>query len=190
MNLSNLKSKPWVIELRENTRLQWLCLLVFSILLLSLGKGFANFVDAKSETLYQQELLLSKLKTADARPLNEALVESHATEVERLKSVAMKAASASVAEAQALTRADGLLSNRIEDGRATLINTEETIFGTSTFWQVRIEIRGKLTSENLIPLLDEFDGELIYQRLNSMNYRPKASNTITFVFDYLFMQEA
>jgi len=189
MMLNNIQQQQWFVELRQNKRLQWMLLLVFSILLASLGKSFSDFVAEETIAVAPQRQLLTKLLEADVRPIEDLDVEGKSATAKQLLAQVPKASSKSVAEAQALTQIDVLINNYIDSGRATLVNTVDLSFGQQDFWQVRIEVRGKLAEKKLIGLLQQFDGTYVYQRIPSLQYRPKASNTVTLVVDYLFQKE-
>ncbi|GGW92442.1 hypothetical protein [Alteromonas halophila] len=190
MNVESIKQQRWFAELQENKRLQWLLLLVACIVLLSLAKAISDSVTVRQDEVAQQKQMVEKLLTAQARPLDESVVTDKADAVRALKEKALTAGSASVAEAQALKRIDALTAQYIDGPRATLINTEAMQYGSENFWQIRIEVRGKLDEKQLIGLLDAFDGSEQFQRLTSFQYRPKASSVITLVVDYLYLTEA
>ena len=188
MMLSSLQQQEWFTELKQNKRLQWMLLLVFVILLLSLSKTFSDFVYEEKAAIEPQRQLIKKLLQADARPLEELDIESKTNQAQSLLKGVPLATSKSVAEAQALTRVETLISDYVQSGRATLVNTTDLSFGQQDFWQVRIEVRGKLEEKKLIGFLEQFSGQFVHQRVASLQYRPKASNTFTVVVDYLFQK--
>ena len=188
MMLSSLQQQEWFAELKQNKRLQWMLLLVFVILLLSLSKTFSDFVNDEKTAIEPQRQLIKKLLQADARPLEELDIESVTSQAQSLLTQVPVATSKSVAEAQALTQVEALSSDYVQNGRATLVNTVDLNFGQQGFWQVRIEVRGKLDERELIGFLEQFSGQFMHQRIASMQYRPKASNTFTVVLDYLFQK--
>lgn len=190
MMISDLRQQAWFAELEQNKRLQWMLLLVMVIVLLSLGKAFSDFVSEEQNAVEPQRQLLIKLLEADARPIEDLDINDKEAAATALLEKVPVASSKSVAEAQALTQVESLISTYVTNGRATLVNTTELTFGQRGFWQVRIEVRGRLDEKKLIGLLRQFDGSQIHQRAPSMQYRPKASNTFTVVVDYLFQKEA
>lgn len=190
MKIDVIKQQRWYAEIQENPRLQWMLLIVACIIMLSLAKSYSDTISEREGEVQQQKGMVERLLTAAARPLSEDTVAGLGETVRELKASALGANSPSVAEAQALKRIDGLANRLMERPQASLINTETVRFGNQDFWQIRIEVRGRMNEKKLIELLAAFDSSQPYQRISAMQYRPKASDAITLVVDYLYMKDA
>tara|TARA_B100002049_G_C16004604_1_gene343055 strand:+ start:137 stop:712 length:576 start_codon:yes stop_codon:yes gene_type:complete len=190
MNLQSIKHSKAFDEFRANKRLQWLTLLVLAILLASFIKSVSDSVQEIETTTSQQQAMVNRLKAAAAVELSDTKLNEARIAVAELIEQAPSASSSSIAEAQALTLAEKQFLVLLKRSRANLVGTETVQYGNETFWQIRIELSGQLKPKSVFTLLQYFDGGLIYQRLASFQFRPKVSNDMSMVVDFLFRQES
>lgn len=188
MMLKSIKNTKLVIEFKANPRLQWLSLLVLAILLVSLVKSVSDYTGTLQATADSQQAMVDRLNRAASANLPPELVKDAQVAVAALNEKAPTVALQSIAEAEALTRAEKYLAALLKRARANLVGTEVITMGGDAFWQIRIELNGQLDSKKLITLLEKFDGSDPYVRLASFQYRPKVSNDMTLVADYLYRQ--
>jgi hypothetical protein len=186
--MQNFYKSTLFIEYQQNKRLQWMVLVIVAILALSLLKQFSdNNQKYSAETQYQLALL-AKLKqsTQNSTDANivESIKEAYSTWIDSLP----KAASSSIAEAQALTEVDQNLGKLLDRKRLNLLGSERLDDNNQIIWQVRVEIAGQLSELNLIELLQHFDNKHNHARITSFQYSPKASNSINLVIDLLYIR--
>ena len=189
MYLKKVRQHPSWQEFQQNKRLQWLLVVVVLIVLLSTFKSASDAVAALQRSVAAQQTVLARLQAASARPLSIEDVDEWVQKTNRLKASAPQVPSASIAEAQALAMLEALNKRLLRRGRATLIGTETLDWEQNRLWQVRLELSGQLDSSDWVSFLQTVDGSNAFVRLASLQYRPKASNAITVVIDYLFLQE-
>ncbi|MDC8833002.1 hypothetical protein [Alteromonas gilva] len=186
MNKQLQKNSPVMLELQQNIRLHWLLLLIAVILLLSLTKSLSDSSDEFAAEVQNKLQMLGRLQRAADDEVPDSVMQSVRESVETIKQTIPVAQSVSVAEAEALSAVSKLTTEFISDGRASLVGSSELNFGTSRFWQVRVEYQGKMSQRNLSGLLAIMDGSKPALRIISLRYRPGRSDSITVVLDFLY----
>ena len=188
-SLQKIKNTPLIEEFRQNTRLQWLLLLVFIILMLSVTKRFSDFVNEAEAERETQFSLFQRVLAAANQPLDENSVEKAEALYQNAFANLPTAVSDSVAQAQALKRMEQITTNRISRSRVSLVSSDRISFGRKSGWQIRLNVAGQMPEKALINFLSETSGNHADTRLLSLQYNPKVSNTISFVVDFVYVEE-
>lgn len=175
-------------EVRENSRLQWLLVLVLFIVVLSLSDVMLGTIDAQASDVKSQARLLSKLNNAIENPIDENASKEISKALAERKETIPVSVSRSIAEAGALSSAEQKISVLLNNGRVDIVGTKTLTFANEAFWEVRIKIEGRMPPLKFIELLELFDGAEPHRRLVSMQYRPKAANVVTIVYDVMLKQ--
>lgn len=177
-----------VNEYRGNRRLQWMLVAVLIILCISSIKWISDAITEIHDDVQRLVDLSARLEYTAAQPFNDELLQESQKTLEQALEVVPGAGSMSTAEAQALKQLERVLGDLIQQKRLNLLGSEEVKSNNTIFWQVRVEISGRLNNKDLIELLAHFDASQPHRRINALRYRPKASNTISLVADFLFRQ--
>lgn len=177
-------------EIRANVRLQWLLVVVLGILLVSLSKTLNDAVESESNQVSQQHLMVEKLTLAANKSVDAELLGSLEQQVESKLSDIPSSASMNVAEAEALKLGENTIAKDIYSSRVTMVGSEPVTIGGNEFWQVRIQVNGRLPQKSFISFLSHFDGSNIYVRLNSLEYFPQSGDRVTAVVDYLYKRQS
>jgi hypothetical protein len=176
------------IEYESNLRLQWMLVAIIAILALSLSKQVIDILQQERSQTQNQLVLLARLQQTAQKNIDYSIVESIKNAYASWVDALPKAASSSVAEAQALIEIDQQLGTLLKRKRLNLLGSEQLSGTTQVFWQVRIELAGQMTEQDLIGLLQYFDDHAKHARLTSFQYSPKTSNTINLVVDVLYIR--
>ena len=176
-------------EFHSNSRLQWMVLAVLIILCISSISWLSSLLEDKRIDTQRLVNLLARLEQTAAQPFDEALLGESAQQLEQALDAIPTAGSASTAEAQALKQLELLLGDIITRKRLNLLGSDELKAHEHLFWQVRIEINGQLKNKDLIALLTNFDANQAQRRINSFRYRPSASNSLSLVADFIYVQD-
>jgi type II secretory pathway pseudopilin PulG len=174
------------IEYQQNKRLQWMLVLIVTILALSLLKQLSDNRQQQRIQAQSQIELLARLKQSAQNNIDANIVESIKTAYFSWIDLLPKAASSSVAEAQALTEIDKNLGKLLKRKRLNLLGSEQLTDNNQVIWQVRVEISGQLAELDLIELLQHFDNQHKHARITSFQYSPKTSNSISLVVDLIY----
>jgi hypothetical protein len=174
------------IEYQQNKRLQWMLVLIVTILALSLLKQLSDNRQQQRLQAQSQIELLARLKQSAHNNIDANIVESIKTAYSSWIDLLPKAASSSVAEAQALTEIDKNLGKLLKRKRLNLLGSEQLTDNNQVIWQVRVEISGQLAELDLIELLQHFDNQHKHARITSFQYSPKTSNSISLVVDLIY----
>ena len=132
--------------------------------------------------------LSSRSKIISDRPLDKTLLKKMSEITEQRLGMLPTASSASVAEALALRELEELCNPIISKKRLTLLSSEELRTNTYSFWQIRVEVSGRLEISNLMDLLEAFDASQISRRISAFSYKPNASNTVSLIADLLYLE--
>lgn len=185
--INQLKQSQIASEYTKNKRLQWMLTLIVVIVVLSFAKYTLDILtDYKAEAKTQLNLL-TKLTNSANSPIDESLLTSITNHLQKQTEKITTVISSSTAEAQALEDIELNVGNLVTRKRLNLIGSEELTWGDQTFWSVRIEIAGQLEENKFVSLLKSFDSSNKNKRITSMQYSPKASNSINLVVDMLYM---
>jgi hypothetical protein len=187
MNIPNAwLNNKFVAEFQSNPRLQWMTVVIAAILLVSLTKHFADLIESEKQQIQTSINLAEKYqRTASSSFDTEGVEKLKQTQTNWLDAIP-SAFSASIAEASALSEVEQKVNKLITAKRLNLIGSEELTFASEVFWQVRIEIAGQIKPSNLIDLLANFDSKDRHVRIASMQFNPKAANTVNLVVDIMF----
>ncbi|WP_346993080.1 hypothetical protein [Alteromonas gracilis] len=181
----SITAHPAIDELKSNKRLQWLLLIIVGILSISGLKALSDKSESlKGEVLLQQSLL-NRLEVAASMELSEEKVKDSSEELEQLLAQIPSASSVSVAEAEALSRAQQTI-RKVERIRSTLVGTDTIGSQNMALWQVRVELQGQLNNRNFHSILEEVDGSDTTVRVVSFRYRPSERGAFAVVLDFLF----
>jgi hypothetical protein len=175
-----------VIEFKNNTRLQWMVVVIMAIITLSLLKQISDALDTKRIGAKSQLNLQARLNSAAKQNFDSTILLSTQGEVDDILSSFSDIASSSTAEAQALQDIDDKIGVFLSRKRFNLIGSEEILAGNRLLWSVRIEVKGQLAEKDFIQVLSFFDSNQKDARITSMQYSPKISNTISLVADLMY----
>ena len=175
-------------EIKGNLRLQWLLVAVLCILVLSLSRFLLDSTAPKLDEATRQALLLSRLTNTINNPVSDDAYKELQKKLEATIQRFPVSASQSVAEAGALSSAEEDIATLFKDGRVDIVGSQVIPMGQRRFWEVRLKVEGRMDSLKLIQLLEYFDGDSPNRRLISMQYRPKAADVVTIVYDVLYLQ--
>lgn len=178
------------IEVKANPRLQWMLLVVAVILLSSLSKSVFDNISEERASITQQFLMVEKLKVAANKTVDLDALEALEAEVSKLSSNIPSSGSMNVAEAEALKLSAESFSKIVTSSSISLIGSEPMFIGDTEYWQVRIQVTGRLPEKSFISFLSNFDGKKSYVRLNSLEYIPQSGDRINAVIDYLYKKAA
>lgn len=186
MKMHFLKDSQLTRELKNNRRLQWLLLACLIILALSLSKKMIDFVSDKAFETQRQADLLARLESANNNLVSDDLRQTLLAEYKTALDSISVVSSSGVAEAQALSVNDSIISEFISKPRTNLVGVEQLQSGDEIFFQVRIETSGRLNETKFVELLSLFEENAESFRLVSFQYKPAASNSVSIVGDYLY----
>jgi hypothetical protein len=186
--MQKIYQSQWFTQYQQNKRLQWMVMVIVAILALSLLKQFADTRGQQATQTQNQIDLLARLKQTAQHNIDVNIVESINTAYAAWSDSLPKAASSSVAEAQALTEIDKNLGTLLKRKRLNLLGSEQLKNSNEVIWQVRVEIAGQLAELDLIELLQHFDNTHKHARITSFQYSPNASNSINLVVDLIYIR--
>lgn len=175
-------------EVKGNLRLQWLLVAVLCILVLSLSRFLLDSMVPKLDEAQRQAVLLSRLTNTINNPVSQDAYEELQKKLETTIQLFPVSVSQSVAEAGALSSAEQNVVTLFKNGRVDIVGSQDVPMGQRRFWEVRLKVEGRMDSLNFIPLLEYFDGDAPNRRLISIQYRPKAADVVTIVYDVLYLQ--
>jgi hypothetical protein len=176
------------VEYQNNLRLQWMMVGILVILTLSLLKSLSDGMQQQRSQTQDQIELLAKLELAAKNGTNDEVADRISGAYFNWIKALPKAASSSVAEAQALTSAEQQLGRLFTRKRLNLLGSEQLNDNGQVIWQVRIEVSGQMAELDFIKLLQGFDSQNKHARIASFRYSPKASNTINIVIDLIYIR--
>lgn len=177
-------------ELRANVRLQWMLLTVCAILLVSLSKTLFDVVIENEKEVSQKHLMVEKLIVAASKEIDIELLDEMEEKATLLLDSIPISASMNVAEAEVLKRGESTIAKNIVSSRVEMVGSEVVNIGGEEFWQVRIQVVGRLPQKSFIDFLSHFDGSQIFVRLNSLEYFPQSGDRVVAVVDYLYKKAA
>jgi len=181
------RSSAWE-EFSANKRLQWMVVGIVFILIISISKSMFDLLDERHNEAMRTHAMLERMIEAASRPVSDSAVLKAEELLENLRSNIPVVASASIAEAEALSAGTKIINTAIARARSRLIGTETLVFGDTTYWQVRIKIDGGLHELNLIKLLEFFEEDYPHIRLYSFDFQPDSKGVVSLVVDYLYQQ--
>ncbi len=184
------KDNSLLAELKENTRLQWMLLAIGVILVLSVTKSFSDANKELHGDIQTKLALLERLQAAVSEEIPAETIDLISNNASEINSTIPEVQSVSVAEAEALSAVGKLTSDVIDDGRASLIGSEDINYGGRDFWQVRVEFKGKMDQRALTKLLTLFDGSRPQVRVISLRFQPNSNGNIGLVLDFLYRKNA
>ncbi|ABG41740.1 hypothetical protein Patl_3234 [Paraglaciecola sp. T6c] len=184
--IQKLAKSQLITEYQQNKRLQWMVLLIICILAISLLKQFSDKIGLQSNQTQSQLDLLARLEKTAQHTIDGNIITSINRRYSEWLESLPSAASASVAEAQALTEIEQNIGKLLKRKRLNLLGSEQLAGSKQVIWQVRVEIAGQLDELNLIELLTHFDNTDKHARIASFQYSPKTSNSINLVIDVIY----
>jgi hypothetical protein len=194
LKLTNIKQQiigsEHFASVRSNPRLQWMLVLILILLCVYVGKISIDSLQENKSALSQQAQLYSRLLATLEADINEEELERWKNAHQQALGAIPEAASESIAEASALAQLENKLSPLLNRARLNLLGAEQSVVGGKTFYKVRVELSGQLNTDRLTELLQTFASNRSHFLLQTMNYSPRASNTVSFVIDIMFVNEA
>lgn len=184
--IQKLAKSQLITEYQQNKRLQWMVLLIICILAISLLKQFSDKIGLQSNQTQNQLDLLARLEKTAQHTIDGNIIASINSGYSEWLESLPDAASASVAEAQALTEIEQNIGTLLKRKRLNLLGSEQLAGSKQDIWQVRVEVAGQLEELNLIELLSHFDNTDKHARIASFQYTPKTSNSINLVIDVIY----
>jgi hypothetical protein len=194
LKLTNIKQQiigsEHFASVRSNPRLQWMLVLILILLCVYVGKISIDSLQENKSALSQQAQLYSRLLATLEADINEEELERWKNAHQQALGAIPVAASESIAEASALAQLENKLSPLLNRARLNLLGAEQSVVGGQTFYKVRVELSGQLNTDRLTELLQTFASNRSHFLLQTMNYSPRASNTVSFIIDIMFINEA
>lgn len=187
MKFDTFRNSQMLQEFNDNKRLQWLILVIVAILCASGIKALSDKNEALAEETKTQLRLLTRLKAASLVELSTEQVDEIEVAAQQVLSTIPDAPSVSVAEANALSKIDQIVSN-LQRGRSSLVGTEVFSVSGNTIWEVRVEVQGQLDEQYLSAFLKKVDGRDPTLRVVSLRYRPSNRGAFATVVDFIFKQ--
>lgn len=181
------KSSAWE-EFSANKRLQWMVVGIALILVISISKSMFDLLDERRDEALRTHAMLERMVEAASHPVSESALLQTEESLSNLRANIPTVASASIAEAEALSAGTKIINTAIARARSRLVGTETLVFGDTTYWQVRIKIDGGLHELNFIKLLEFFEKEYPHIRLYSFDFQPDSKGVVSLVVDYLYQQ--
>jgi hypothetical protein len=188
MLLQKLINSQLYTEYQSNKRLQWMAVLIVTILTLSLVKQLSEILSEQRSQTSRQVNLLTRLTQTSTSVIDPEVVRKSDDAYANLLSSLPQASSPSTAEAQALVEVEQKIGLLLTRKRLNLLGSEAIGNNGQEIWSVRIEITGKLKEQDLIEVLGLFDAKVQHRRIASFQYSPTASNTINLVIDLMYMR--
>jgi hypothetical protein len=188
MLLQKLINSQLYTEYQSNKRLQWMAVLIVTILTLSLVKQLSEILSEQRSETSRQVNLLTRLTQTSTSVIDPEVVRKSDDAYANLLSSLPQASSPSTAEAQALVEVEQKIGLLLTRKRLNLLGSEAIGNNGLGIWSVRIEITGKLKEQDLIEVLGLFDAKVQHRRIASFQYSPAASNTINLVIDLMYMR--
>ena len=173
-------------EFQENKRLQWMVLVVLACVYFIIVTGLLEQLSSYSTLTTQNIAMSSRMQNIATQSISNQLLDDIRARVGEKLSVLPRADSRNVAEARALKEFEEIINPLLTNTRLTLIDSEELKTDTETFWQVTIEVSGKLPASSAVKLLAEFDSSVAHRRINIFRYRMDSSNYNNFIVKLLF----
>lgn len=183
---SELKQTKSIQALRAQPRLQWLLLIIFVIILLSITKACLDNLTEYRSSMITETNLYERLKRVSRTEFSVEELTNAEEQSTKLRSLIPVASSQNAAQASALTEIERELGALAERERYSLLGSEAFQIGNRQFWSIRIEIVGQLKPSQTINFLEVFDPSVLHRRVSSMRYSPKAANSINLVVDLLY----
>lgn len=181
------RSSAWE-EFSANKRLQWMVVGIVLILVMSISKSMFDLLDERRNEALRTHAMLERMVEAASHPVSESAFQKAETALSNLLKKVPSVATASIAEAEALSAATQLINTTIARPRARMVGTETLIYEGDTYWQVRIKVDGGLHELNFIKLLEFFEEDYPQIRLYSFDFQPDAKGVVSLVVDYLYQQ--
>ncbi len=173
-------------EFQGNKRLQWMILVVLVCIYFMTAIGLLERLSAYSALTTQNIGIASRMQNIAMQSISDELLDDIRARVDEKLSLLPRAESQNVAEARALKEFEEIINPLLTNTRFTLIDSEELKTDSETFWQVTIEISGKLPTSSVVKLLTEFDSSVAHRRISIFRYRMDSSNYTNFVAKLLF----
>lgn len=158
------------------------------ILTTSISKKMFDLLDVRLNEAMRTHAIVEKMVDAASHPISESALRKMEESLTNLRSNIPTVASASIAEAEAISASTQLINTAIARPRARMVGTETLIFAGDTFWQIRVKIDGGLHELNLIKLLEFFEEDNPQIRLYSFDFQPDAKGAVSLVVDYLYQR--
>ena len=178
--------KHVAIEFQENKRLQWMILAICISVYITMFDRLSATLSSYSALTAQNIAISARMKNMATQSVSDKLLDEYKARMDTKLSALPRADSRSIAEAQALKEIEAIINPLLTNIRLTLIDSEELKTESGIFWQVTVEISGKLAPSNAINLLTEFDSSEANRRISIVRYRMDSSNYTNFVADLLF----
>ncbi|MAI23614.1 MAG: hypothetical protein CL828_06115 [Crocinitomicaceae bacterium] len=173
-------------EFQENKRLQWMVLAVLVCIYFITLTGLLDRLAGYSSLAAQNIAMSTRMQNMTTQTISSKLSDELRTRADEKLAALPRADSRNIAEARALKEFEEIINPLLTNTRMTLIDSEEIRTDSETFWQVTIEISGKLPASNAIKLLTEFDSSVTHRRISIFRYRMDSSIYTNFVSKLLF----
>jgi|GEM_PF-2953204 len=187
--ISQIEQSESFSAVNNQPRLQWLLLIVLMIISASIVKYGVDSVLEYRASISNEINLFDRLTRVSQTEFSEQELTVAQLESSELSAAIPTASSQNAAQASALSEIENLLGNLADRERYNLLGSETINVGNKQFWSIRIEIVGQVKSQKMLGFLEPFDAKVIHRRITSMQYSPKAANSINLVVDLLYQQE-
>ncbi|MFC4700069.1 hypothetical protein ACFO4O_07880 [Glaciecola siphonariae] len=184
-----LKQSESMQSLHSNVRLQWMLLLILLLVFVYVAKLSYDSLDENKRALSQQAQLYSKLLATFEADIDAQTISQWEDLHNETLNALPKASAANIAEASALATVEASLAKLLVRSRLNLLGSEEKVISGHTFYKVRLEISGRLPTENFVQFLQILENNRHQVLVQTMNYSPRTSNTIALVVDVIFSGE-
>ena len=137
--------------------MQWMSLAICIGVYFTLFDRLSATLSSYSSLTAQNIAISARMKNLATQSVSDELLDEYKARMDTKLSALPRADSRSIAEAQALKEIEAIINPLLTNIRLTLIDSEELKTESELFWQVTIEISGKLAPSNAINLLTEFE---------------------------------
>ncbi|WP_376920080.1 hypothetical protein [Agaribacter flavus] len=162
-------------------------MLILSIVLV--GSSIFEHIRALKNDIDSAVAMHVRLNAVKNSELSAELLELYENYQTQVLSNIPTASSQSAAEASALSKLEASFNTILERNRFNLLGSEKIETPSSNLWSVRVEINGRLSESNVLRFLENVEPTAQNIRVASMQYSPKASNSVIIVIDLLFKEQ-
>ncbi|GBL04178.1 hypothetical protein [Glaciecola sp. KUL10] len=185
--VNSFKNSDLYLQVKNQTRLQWLLLVVMLILAISLCERLIVAVNSQSNELSRSYELMEKLENVKAHPLSEKTISEIDTAFDSILKQMQTVNSVSVAEADALKQMESLVADVFKSLRMNLIGNDSLTLASYEVITIRVQASGQLEAANLVTLLEKIENSA-NQRLYTFQYSPRTSDRVEIVIDFQFLE--
>lgn len=175
-------------EFAKNKRFHWMMVILLAVALLSLSKSLRDHTFNLNREVLAKMTHLAKLQNSASVHVEDDYISEIKSELKSLREQIPSAPSGSIAQAIALSNIEKKFEGLASEKRLNLVGMEKVMVNDEIYWNIRIEIIGKLDNNRVVDFLDEFDFEETSTRIVSYNHSPDRLFYLNVVADFLFYE--